>query len=167
MPPDATALSAALRRGAAVLLVWCGAALAAAPAIGGHAAAPATGGHAAAPATEGQAAAPAPDGPAALRWTHAHAAFGEPKHAAGFSHFDYANPDAPRGGTLNLRNPDRRSSFDKFNPFTTKGNAPAGLGIFMFESLTVPGSDELQTMYGLLAEAIAVALASGSLTRAP
>jgi microcin C transport system substrate-binding protein len=90
-------------------------------------------------------------------WTHAHAAFGQPKYPPGFTHFDYVNPDAPKGGTINLRNPDRRSSFDKFNPFTTKGNAPAGMSIFMFESLTVPGSDELQTMYGLLAEAIAVA----------
>jgi len=93
----------------------------------------------------------------AVRWTHAHAAFGAPKYPPGFAHFDYANPDAPQGGTINLRNPDRRSSFDKFNPFTTKGNAPAGLSIFMFESLTVLGSDELQTMYGLLADAIAVA----------
>ncbi len=96
-------------------------------------------------------------GSALPQWTHAHAAFGQPKYPPGFTHFDYVNPDAPKGGTINLRNPDRRSSFDKFNPFTTKGNSPAGLGIFMFESLTVLGSDELQTMYGLLAEAIAVA----------
>jgi peptide/nickel transport system substrate-binding protein/microcin C transport system substrate-binding protein len=95
--------------------------------------------------------------PAPPAWTHAHAAFGQPKYPPGFAHFDYVNPDAPKGGTINLRNPDRRSSFDKFNPFTVKGNSPAGLGIFMFESLAVLGSDELQTMYGLLAEAIAVA----------
>jgi microcin C transport system substrate-binding protein len=98
----------------------------------------------------------APDAPPAV-WVHAYAAFGQPKYGPGFSHFDYVNPDAPKGGTTNLRNPDRRSSFDKFNPFTTKGNAPAGLSIFMFESLAVLGSDELQTMYGLLAEAISVA----------
>ncbi|MBS1179204.1 MAG: extracellular solute-binding protein family 5, partial [Proteobacteria bacterium] len=90
-------------------------------------------------------------------WGHAYAAFGQPRYPLGFAHFDYADPNAPKGGTINLRNPDRRSSFDKYNPFTTRGNAPAGLGIFMFESLTVLGSDELQTMYGLLAEAIAVA----------
>ena len=94
---------------------------------------------------------------AAPAWAHAYAAFGQPKYPAGFAHFDYVNPDAPKGGTINLRNPDRRSSFDKFNPFTVRGNAPAGMSIFMFESLTVLGSDELQTMYGLLAEAIAVA----------
>ncbi len=94
---------------------------------------------------------------AAEQWVHAYAAFGQPKYPRGFAHFDYVNPDAPKGGTINLRNPDRRSSFDKFNPFTTKGNAPAGMGIFMFESLAVLSGDELQTMYGLLAEGIAVA----------
>ncbi len=94
---------------------------------------------------------------AAARWTHAYAAFGEPKYPRGFAHFGYVNPDAPKGGTINLRNPDRRSSFDKFNPFTVKGNAPAGMGIFMFEGLTVLSGDELQTMYGLLAEEVAVA----------
>jgi microcin C transport system substrate-binding protein len=94
---------------------------------------------------------------AAVQWLHAYAAFGQPKYPRGFAHFDYADPDAPKGGTLNLHNPDRRSSFDKFNPFTTKGNAPAGLSIFMFEGLAVLSGDELQTMYGLLAEEISVA----------
>ena len=46
-------------------------------------------------------------------------------------------PDAPKGGTLSVRNPDRRTSFDKFNPFTIKGSAPAGLTILMFETLAV------------------------------
>lgn len=115
-----------------------------------------------APAAPAALAAPAdiagePAAAAGLRWVHAYAAFGEPKYPPGFAHFDYVNPAAPQGGTLHLRNPDRRTSFDKFNPFTTKGNAPAGMGIFMFESLAVLGSDEPQTMYGLLAEAIAVA----------
>ena len=100
---------------------------------------------------------PSDNGPSIPNWSHAHAAFGQPKYPPGFAHFGYANPGAPKGGTINLRNPDRRSSFDKFNPFTVKGNAPAGLSIFMFESLAILGSDELQTMYGLLAEAIAVA----------
>ncbi len=108
-------------------------------------------------ALRAQTVAPAAAEVAAPQWVHAYAAFGEPRYPPGFSHFPYADPNAPKGGTINLRNPDRRSSFDKFNPFTVKGNSPAGIGIFMFESLTVPGSDELQTMYGLLAEAIAVA----------
>ncbi|HYN58718.1 MAG TPA: extracellular solute-binding protein, partial [Rubrivivax sp.] len=95
--------------------------------------------------------------PVAAPWVHAYAAFGQPKYPRGFAHFGYVDPDAPKGGTINLRNPDRRSSFDKYNPFTTKGNAPAGLSIFMFEPLAVLSGDEPQTMYGLLAEEIAVA----------
>ena len=60
--------------------------------------------------------------------------------------------DAPKGGTLHLRNPDRRTSFDKYNPFTTRGNAPAGVLILMFEALAHLAPDEPLTMYGLLAE---------------
>ena len=100
--------------------------------------------------------APAPAAAAPLeagaRWVHAWAAFGEPKYGPDFKHFDYANPDAPKGGTLHLRNPDRRQNFDKYNYYTIRGNAPAGMGIFMFEPLTILGADEPRTMYGLLAQ---------------
>jgi microcin C transport system substrate-binding protein len=117
--------------------------------------------HAAAPAAPARDDLPPPPSaspaPAPAAWSHGYAAFGQPKYPRGFAHFGYVNPDAPKGGTLNLRNPDRRVSFDKFNPFTTRGNAPAGLAYFMFESLTVLSGDELQTMYGLLAEEISVA----------
>ena len=65
---------------------------------------------------------------AAGGWVHAYAAFGEPKYPRDFTHFDYVNPDAPKGGVIHLRNPDRRTSFDKFNYFTIRGNAPAGHG---------------------------------------
>ena len=90
--------------------------------------------------------------PTAGGWVHAYAAFGEPKYPRDFTHFDYVNPDAPKGGVIHLRNPDRRSSFDKFNTYTILGNAPAGMGIFMLETLTVQGADEPRTMYGLLAQ---------------
>ena len=99
------------------------------------------------------AAAPAATG----RWSHAFAAFGEPKYPEGFAHFEYVNPDAPRGSTLRLRNPDRRTSFDKFNPFTTRGNAPAGVAIWMLEGLAHLSADEPSTMYALLAESMFVA----------
>ena len=102
--------------------------------------------------------------PAPARWVHAYAAFGEPKYPRGFAHFGYADPDAPKGGTLYLRNPDRRSSFDKFNPFTVRGNAPAGVTIFMFEPLAILAGDELQTMYGLLAEEMQIAPDKSSIT---
>ena len=91
------------------------------------------------------------------RWVHAFAAYGAPKYAEGFAHFDYVNPDAPKGGTLKLKNPDRRTSFDKYNPWTTRGNAPAGVLIWMVEGLGHLAQDEPMTIYGLLAEAINVA----------
>jgi peptide/nickel transport system substrate-binding protein/microcin C transport system substrate-binding protein len=89
-------------------------------------------------------------------WVHAIAAFGDPKYPPDFTHFEYLNPDAPKGGTLYLRNPDRRTSFDKFNWFTVKGNAPPGIAIFMLEPLCVLSADEPRTMYGLLAESMRV-----------
>ena len=97
-------------------------------------------------------------------WVHGYAAFGEPKYQRGFAHFDYVNPQAPQGGTLYLRNPDRRSSFDKFNYFTTKGNAPAGILLFMLEPLATLAGDEALTMYGLLAEEMRIAPDKSSLT---
>jgi microcin C transport system substrate-binding protein len=97
-------------------------------------------------------------------WVHAHAAYGEPKYPPGFAHFDYADPAAPKGGTLYLKNPDRRTSFDKYNPFTVKGNSPAGLALFMFEPLAVMSGDEPMTMYGLLAEAMLIAPDKSSIT---
>ncbi len=88
------------------------------------------------------------------RWVHAFAAYGPPKYAADFTHFGYVNPSAPKGGTLKLKNPDRRTSFDKFNPWTTRGNAPAGVLIWMVEGLCHLSQDEPLTVYGLLAEAL-------------
>ncbi|QSA98234.1 extracellular solute-binding protein [Methylococcus sp. EFPC2] len=85
------------------------------------------------------------------------AQYGKLKYPAGFHHFDYLNPDAPKEGTLVLPNPDRRTSFDKFNPFTLKGNPAPGVSELMFESLAVGSSDEIGSAYGLLAEDIAVA----------
>ncbi len=91
------------------------------------------------------------------RWSHAYSAYGKPKYPRGFAHFDYVNPSAPKGGTLQLSQPDRRTSFDKFNPFTIKGNSPAGLSTLMFETLAVRSGDEPDTIYGLVAEDIQVA----------
>ena len=109
-------------------------------------------------------AAPAVSAPAAPAWVPAYAAYGEPKYAANFDHFEYANPAAPKGGTLYLRNPDRRTSFDKFNYYTLRGNPPAGLSIFMLEPLTVLSADEPRTMYGLLAQEMLIAADKSSIT---
>lgn len=97
----------------------------------------------------------------ALAASAAHAAYaiaqyGEPKYPPDFKHFDYVNPDAPKGGTLVLANPNRLTSFDKFNPYTMRGNVAPGIDL-LFESLTMGSSDEPASAYGLLADDIAVA----------
>ncbi|MEK7914189.1 extracellular solute-binding protein [Burkholderia contaminans] len=98
---------------------------------------------------------------AVLAASAAHAAYaiaqyGEPKYPPGFKHFDYVNPDAPKGGTLVLANPNRLTSFDKFNPFTMRGNPAPGIDM-LFESLATGSSDEPASAYGLLADDIDVA----------
>ncbi|MGU7838711.1 extracellular solute-binding protein [Burkholderia sp. AW33-5] len=87
---------------------------------------------------------------------HAIAQYGEPKYPPGFKHFDYVNPDAPKGGTLVLANPNRLTSFDKFNPFTMRGNPAPGIDL-LFESLATGSMDEPSSAYGLLADDIAIA----------
>ena len=88
---------------------------------------------------------------------HAYAQFGDIKYPEGFSHFSYVNPTAPKGGEISMVSPSRASSFDKYNPFTLKGNAPPGLGSLMLETLLTGNSDEPTTAYGLLAEDVSVA----------
>ena len=89
--------------------------------------------------------------------SHGFAQYGDLRYPAGFKHFDYVNPDAPQGGTLQLPNPDRRTSFDKFNPFTLKGVTAPGVAQLMFESLLISSADEVASAYGLLAEDVEVA----------
>jgi len=89
--------------------------------------------------------------------------YGKTKYAEGFAHFDYVNPHAPRGGTLTLPNPGQRTSFDKFNPFTLRGVTAPGIEL-MFESLAEGSADEVSSIYGLLAEDIAVAQDHKSVT---
>ena len=79
---------------------------------------------------------------------HAIAMFGEPKYGPDFRHFDYANPDAPKGGLVRLG---VAGTFDSFNPYIVRGNPAAGVDA---ESLTVASQDEPFTQYGLIAERI-------------
>jgi len=88
---------------------------------------------------------------------HAYAQFGDVKYPPGFTHFDYVNPNAPKGGEIRMVPPTRPTNFDKFNPFTLKGTAPHGMGSLMFDSLLTGNSDEPTTAYGLLAEDVEVA----------
>lgn len=88
---------------------------------------------------------------------HAYAQFGDIKYPAGFTHFDYVNPAAPKGGEIRMVPPTRPTNFDKFNPFTLRGTAPYGIGVLMVESLLTGNAEEPTTAYGLLAEDVAVA----------
>ena len=88
---------------------------------------------------------------------HGYALWGDLKYPAGFSHFDYVNPNAPKAGHIRLVSNLRVSTFDKYNPFTIKGNAPAYLADLMFDSLLTGSLDETGSGYGLLANDIEVA----------
>lgn len=98
----------------------------------------------------------------AALWPAAHAAhgyamWGALKYPEGFPHFDYVNPDAPKGGELRLVSNLRVSTFDKYNPFTLRGSAPAYLSALMFDTLLAGAMDETASGYGLLAEDVDVA----------
>ena len=88
---------------------------------------------------------------------HGYALWGDMKYPPGFYHFDYVNPDAPKGGELRLVSNLRLSTFDKYNPFTIRGGAPAYLSQLMFDTLLTGSLDEEGAGYGLLAEDVTVA----------
>jgi microcin C transport system substrate-binding protein len=80
--------------------------------------------------------------------TYAMSIYGHPKYPANFNHFDYVDPDAPKGGRLRL---DAIGTFDTLNPWTMKGTSADGLSR-TYDTLTVASLDEPFTQYGLLAE---------------
>lgn len=88
---------------------------------------------------------------------HGYALWGELRYPPGFTHFAYVNPDAPKGGELRLVSNLRVSTFDKYNPFTLRGNAPAYLSTLMFDSLLTGALDETGSAYGLLASDVLLA----------
>jgi len=82
--------------------------------------------------------------------SHGIAMHGDLKYPADFEHFDYANPDAPKGGSFRQA---AIGTFDSFNPFIVKGTSADGIGL-LFDSLMTRSLDEPFTQYGLLAETI-------------
>ncbi|MDC0657608.1 extracellular solute-binding protein [Leisingera sp. SS27] len=86
----------------------------------------------------------------ALIKAHGFAEFGELKYPQGFDHFDYVNPEAPKGGELSIS---AVGTFDSMNPYTRKGRAGA-LSSAQFESLLVDSYDEPGSYYGLIAESL-------------
>lgn len=84
-----------------------------------------------------------------------------PAYPPNFTHFNYVNPDAPKGGKLAMS---AFGSFDSLNPFLLKGLPAAGLGGLVYESLLEKSWDEPFSMYGLLAEDVNLATDGLSVT---
>ena len=94
--------------------------------------------------------------PALADARHGLSAFGDLKYPQDFSHFDYVNPDAPKGGRLSMIGTAGRITFDSFNNFILKGDPAQGLG-FLFDSLMTRALDEPDSVYGLVASSAEVA----------
>jgi microcin C transport system substrate-binding protein len=100
---------------------------------------------AAAPATAAEPKAKVTDG-------HALSLADAPKYGPGFTHLEYVNPDAPKGGEVRLHS---IGSFDSFNPFIIKGDPAAGLS-YVYETLMTSAEDDILTEYGLIAKSVEV-----------
>ena len=79
---------------------------------------------------------------------------GKLKYPPDFKRFEYTSAAAKKGGVLVLHD---LGSFDKMNPYTLKGSAPAGLDTLVFETLAVASLDEPFAEYGLIATDIDLA----------
>ena len=77
--------------------------------------------------------------------------YGEPALPPDFVSLPYANPDAPKGGTIVFG---ELGGFDSLNPYILKGRAPAAIQTHVFETLMARNWDEPFGLYGLLAETI-------------
>ena len=82
---------------------------------------------------------------------HGLSMYGDLKYPPGFKHFDYVNPNAPKGGLLRLSD---IGTFDSLNPYILKGVAANTEQVF--ETLLVPSADEPFSEYGLIAESVEV-----------
>jgi microcin C transport system substrate-binding protein len=81
---------------------------------------------------------------------HGIAMHGDLRYGSGFTHFNYVNPQAPRGGDARQA---AIGTFDSFNPFILKGNAAANVAL-IYDTLMQTAADEPFSEYGLLAETI-------------
>ncbi|WP_246201400.1 extracellular solute-binding protein [Budvicia diplopodorum] len=73
---------------------------------------------------------------------------GEPKYAANFTHFDYANPSAPKGGKITIA---AIGTYDNFNRYATRGNPLSG-NERLIDTLFTSAEDEISSLYPLIAE---------------
>lgn len=91
---------------------------------------------------------------------HGLSAFGELKYPADSTHFDYVNPDAPKGGQMNFQPPNwiynqTPFTFNTLNSLTLRGESPPRTEL-CFDALMTRGLDEPDAVYGLLAESVTV-----------
>jgi microcin C transport system substrate-binding protein len=84
---------------------------------------------------------------------HGLSLFGDLKYPANFQHFDYANPDAPKGGVVKFA---AIGTFNTLNPFQLVGNKEGSEGQ-IFDTLMTPADDEPASSYGLIAQSVEVA----------
>lgn len=103
-----------------------------------------------------------PQGANAAEPTGAHglSVFGELKYGPDFKHFDYLNPDAPKGGSFIFSAPNwyynqNAYTFNTLNGFTFRGDAPPRVEL-CFDTLMAAATDEPDSVYGLVAESVAV-----------
>ena len=85
-------------------------------------------------------------------WSHALSMYGDFKYAQDFTHFQYANPNAPKRGSFKQAS---IGSFDSLNPFIVKGNAASGIAM-IYDSLLQQSRDEPFTSYALIASSVKV-----------
>ena len=85
-------------------------------------------------------------------WRHGLALHYDLKYPPDFTHFEYVNPEAPKGGELRLAG---IGTFDSLNPFILRGTPPLGIGM-IFETLTERSQDEPFSEYGLIAESMLI-----------
>jgi len=85
-------------------------------------------------------------------WRHGLSKLSNLKYSAGFKHFEYVNPNAPKGGTASQI---ALGSFDNFNLVVggAKGTLVGGIES-LYDTLMVSALDEVASSYGLLAEAV-------------
>jgi microcin C transport system substrate-binding protein len=93
---------------------------------------------------------------AASERKHGLSAFGDLAYPANFDHFNYADPNAPKGGTFSLVGWGGVATFNSLNNYILKGDAAQGLEL-LFDSLMTPAADEPDAVYGLVAESAEVA----------
>lgn len=89
---------------------------------------------------------------------HGDAKYGQPEKP--FKHFEYVNPEAPKGGSIRMA---ASGTFDSLNPYTNKGTPVTGIGL-IYDTLMTQSRDEAFSLYPLAAESAEKAVDNSSIT---